>query len=318
MRKVTSLAVMAVLLIACTSMDKNDNTGKAVEEHELKEEMGMTDNTGYNFSSPSKVYPMPFALREISGLSVIDNDNVACVQDEEGSVFIFSLAKEEIQRRIPFAGKGDFEELALVGKDAYVLESNGDIYHITDYSAEGTPGVKKLSTQLDKESDAEGLCYDKKNNRLLISCKGKAEEKGKTTKAVYAFDIGSQKLSNGPVFNISLKEIKDALSKTSGDKKSKEMKADEIDQVFTPSGIAIHPLTGEYYVLSSQNNLLAVLDEQGKVSEVHKLKSELFTQPEGIAFASSGELFISNEGQKGMGNILRFEYEKKIITHCAS
>jgi uncharacterized protein YjiK len=317
MKKKLNWVLFIVLLAACTSIDRNETPGDTLRSDSATgetEKNSSYSNTGYSFSSPEKVYELPIALREVSGLNVADNDNLACVQDEEGSIFIYSLAKEEIQERIPFAGKGDFEELSIVGDDAYVLESNGNIFLVPDYRGNGTAQVKKLETSLTKANNAEGMCYDKKNNRLLIACKGKGEEKEHNKKAIYAFDLSTHKLSPDPVILISLKHLKEAISKMSHHHRKqleKEIETGDIDQVFTPSGIAIHPVTGELYVLSTRNNLLAVLDMSGTIKEITPLTHDLFVQPEGISFAANGDLYISNEGQKQLGNILKFPYEKK-------
>lgn len=311
--------MICLLLAACTSLDRNEmnekNPDSDVAAEEKKEETSHELNsTGYNFSSPDKVYELPLALREVSGLAMIDDARLACVQDEIGAVFVYGLKAEDIQEKIQFTGKGDFEEVALVGDDAYVLESNGNIYFLPGYMSGERVQTELITTELARENDTEGMCYDKKNERLLISCKGKGDDKQKNKKAIYAFDLKEKKLSRVPVMELSLKNMKEALLKSAEGKEKqmkKIMKEDEMDKLFTPSGISIHPLTGELYVLSTQNKLLAVLDMQGNVSEVIELKNELFTQPEGIAFSSSGDLYISNEGQKSAGNILMFSYAKK-------
>jgi uncharacterized protein YjiK len=309
---------LCLLLAACTSLDRNDMNDTIADENTTAGETAENDRaapstnaTGYNFSSPDMVFELPLALREVSGLAMIDDTRLACVQDEIGAVFIFNTGKKDIDDKIQFAGKGDFEELALVNDDAYVLESNGNIYYLPAYLGDERVQSELLSTPLGRENDAEGMCYDKKNNRLLISCKGKGETKNK--KAIYSFDLKNKEMSTDPVMQLSLKRVKDALAQSS-EAKDKDMKkilkADEMDKLFTPSGITIHPLTGELYVLSTQNKLLAVLDMQGNVKQVIELENELFTQPEGIAFSSKGDLYISNEGQKGAGNILMFTYAK--------
>ena len=42
------------------------------------------------------------------------------------------------------------------------------------------------------------------------------------------------------------------------------------------------------------------------------LDPNVFKQPEGIAFDSTGNLFITNEGRRGKGNILEFKLINKI------
>ena len=46
------------------------------------------------------------------------------------------------------------------------------------------------------------------------------------------------------------------------------------------------------------------MDRGGKIKALHPLTGSAFEQPEGITFSPSGEMYISNEGGKGQGNIL--------------
>lgn len=312
--KITLIA-FSVLISACTS--QNDPAKKPGIELPAKEEAAEAAPAPapYEFSSPEKVFTLPLNLREISGLEVMDKEHLACVQDEDGSIYIYSVTEEKVTRKIPFAARGDYEELAIVGNDAYVLESSGILYHVKNYSAGDKPEVKKITTQLSKESDAEGMCYDKANNRLLISLKGKAEKQDEKKKDIYAFDLATQKLSDSPVLLLNLKDLQKGMDGAAGKGQDKSLKKakkeDEVDKVFTPSGMSIHPVTGDIYVLSTQNNLVAILSPSGDVREVHSLENKLFIQPEGITFSDEGDLYISNEGQKGLGNILKFTYGKK-------
>jgi uncharacterized protein YjiK len=55
-------------------------------------------------------------------------------------------------------------------------------------------------------------------------------------------------------------------------------------------------------------NLLVITDENWKVKDAFTLNGNTFYQPEGIAFDSRGNLYISNEGDElSNGNILRFQ-----------
>lgn len=134
----------------------------------------------------------------------------------------------------------------------------------------------ELQTGIPKGEDIEGLCADAANNRLLIASK----HKGK----IYAYEPGTG----------ALKEL---------------WKIDE--KKFAPSALAIHPLTHEIYVISSVSKQLLVLSVDGKIKETHQLTGKQFKQPEGMAFAANGDLYISNEGRGGDGNILLFRYQKK-------
>ena len=77
--------------------------------------------------------------------------------------------------------------------------------------------------------------------------------------------------------------------------------------VIMPSSIAIHPVTKDMYITDGRNSLLMILSATGSVKKVLQLNSKEFNQPEGITFHPDGEMYISNEGTKGGGNILKVE-----------
>jgi len=64
-----------------------------------------------------------------------------------------------------------------------------------------------------------------------------------------------------------------------------------------PSALAIHPLTGDWYILSATNRLLAVYN-QGALKAVYPLPAEVYYKPEGMAFCPNGDLYLSSEGMK--------------------
>jgi DNA-binding beta-propeller fold protein YncE len=85
----------------------------------------------------------------------------------------------------------------------------------------------------------------------------------------------------------------------------KKMKAGR----FQPSGLARHPATGDWYLISSVNKLLIVANSNFEIESVWPLLPSRFRQPEGIAFDRLGNMYISNEGDEvSSGNVLKFEY----------
>jgi uncharacterized protein YjiK len=92
-------------------------------------------------------------------------------------------------------------------------------------------------------------------------------------------------------------------------KKYPEIVSENYDFQFNPSAIAVHPKTGETYILSASNRLLAIY-EKGILIDIFPLPSEIFYKPEGLAFAENGDLYISSEGMKNgfvSGQILWFK-----------
>jgi uncharacterized protein YjiK len=69
-------------------------------------------------------------------------------------------------------------------------------------------------------------------------------------------------------------------------------------------------LTKQWYIVSSVNKVLIVLDDRWQVKGMYPLDPVLFKQPEGLAFDAKGNMYISNEGQQGNANVLLFSYKQ--------
>ncbi|HTF03241.1 MAG TPA: hypothetical protein VK826_04415, partial [Bacteroidia bacterium] len=128
-------------------------------------------NYGYDFSSPEQKLILPDTLREISGLTILDSSTFACVQDENGILFLYDSKNNRVKQEIRFAADGDYEGICRVGAALYVLRSDGELFHISNY-ASAAPEVETFTTGIPADNN-EGLCYDSLNNRLLVACKGK-------------------------------------------------------------------------------------------------------------------------------------------------
>lgn len=235
-------------------------------------------------------WELPEILEEISGIAMIDQERIAAVQDEEGIIFIYNLQTSKIESQSKFGGSGDYEGIALVGETAYVLESDGTLYEVVNFKTANGKS-KKYTTALHKKYNFEGLAYDLKNNRLLLAIKDKDDN---NSKPIYSFDLKSKKLEKDPVININ---IKDTIFDPLAQKQS--------HRLLRPSEIGINPLTGDYYILEGVNPKLLILDPQGNLKKLHILNNDQFRQAEGLTFGQNGDLYISNEGKGGMGNILK-------------
>ena len=244
-----------------------------------------------------KKWEMPKELTEISGLSNIDDKRFACVQDELGKIFIYNTASSLVEKEIPFGAVGDYEGLAVVGETVWVLRADGKLFEVNNINV-ATPSVKEYSTHLTIKQDSEGLCYDKKNNRLLIAIKG-AEPGSENYKGIYAFDLSSKKMDQQPVFKIDL------LNKVFGTNGSGKKQKGSMN----PSGISIHPLNGDMYIIDGRDPKLLIMDAAGTIKKLYLLNTKQFLQPEGITFNAAGDLFISNEGTKQPGNILQVKID---------
>ncbi|MCB9050516.1 MAG: SdiA-regulated domain-containing protein [Lewinellaceae bacterium] len=261
---------------------------------------------GYDFSNPANIIELPEILHEISGLTDIDNHTIACVQDEEGIVFIYDLRENKIRGQFKFNKDGDYEGITRAGNSLYILRSDGKLYEVDNYKN------KDFQTEeYDMEipvKDNEGLAYDPQNNRLLIA--GKSEPKSddyKDKRLVFAFDLNTKSAVEKPIYEFSEEQIRQfVLENNSGlSKKDKEP-----GLKINPSGISVHPVTRKLFVLSSKDNLIYIFNQDSQVEAVHHLNKKIFNQPEGITFLDNGDMLISNEGGKGAPTLLLLPYKE--------
>lgn len=265
---------------------------------------------GYNLSNPDALFILPDTLHEISGLISVDSAHFACIQDENGILFIYNAVDNKIVNQYTFNIDGDYEGIARVGKTVYVLRSDGTLFEIPDYT---TSNNHIAHTTGIPANNNEGLCYDEHNNRLLIAAKGKTGKgpEFKNKRVIYGFDLDSKKLSKNPVIEFDLSKIKKAALHLEPEIpvrfKKKSKIADPVIR-FRTSAIGIHPITGKLYLLSASDYLLFIFNLQGEILHVEKLNPELFNKAEGITFFENGDMLITNEGQKGKPTLLRFYY----------
>lgn len=245
-----------------------------------------SDLLPYTLDAPDAVLPLPAALVEASALTMLPSGRLGMVQDEAGTLYEVDPATGDIVDRLVFDGAGDFEGVELAGDAVWALRSDGDLFHLSR-DADGAPTARKVETALRGRHDTEGLGYDAATGRLLIACKEWPGPDLDGVRAIYAFDLATERVSEAPVFLLD-RAVVDA------------------DDKFRPSALAVHPVTGEIYVLSSVRRAIAVLSPEGALLGVADLPGRDTPQPEGLAFAADGTLYLSSEGTFGAATLLRF------------
>ncbi|MEZ4985780.1 MAG: SdiA-regulated domain-containing protein [Saprospiraceae bacterium] len=253
-------------------------------------QMAFTTASGYQFpyhiaaGSGTKM-ELGSTLKEISGITSLNETQVMAIQDEKGILYTVDLQTGNIVDEIPFDKDRDYEDLCLVGDHVFVVERDGDIYQVDMTSQDATI---KYETLFSYRNDVETLGFDPRHNRLLIAPKEGAPDSmeiGEHTVGIYAFDLVNKRIKRQLVGSISEREIGTIIGKNGK------------PHSFKPSAIAVHPDSGNIYILASVGKILIVLQPDGnRIMHVQLLDSLQFPQPEGIAFDPLGNLLISSEG----------------------
>jgi uncharacterized protein YjiK len=269
-----------------------------VDEEDKVKYMVSSNGFQYDLLTHDRVFKLPGRLEEISGISYWKDDILLCIEDETGHLYLFDHKEEKVINEIKFGKKGDYEGVANDDNRAYVIKSNGKLYH---FDIENEPEVTKVDLLFTSKNDLEGICRGHKKDELYIACKRSPDflENNLNGRAIYQYDVTEDKVIQKPYIHLTSKIFEQALIDV-GLRPSTHMP-------FMPSGIAIHPITEEVYLISSVGKLLVVLDKNGKIITMAPLLKTLFRQPEGITFDSEGNLYIASEGKGMRGYILKFE-----------
>ncbi len=240
---------------------------------------------GYDFSDKNaKSLTLPKTLGEISGLAFTPDGRLLGHNDEAGIVFEIDYKTGKEVKRFSlgmFTVTGDFEGIATKRDTIFLVNSSGVVYRFREGSPSKNVKYETFKTSLSVKNNVEGLAYDPVTDCLLLACKGEGGKGVGKDKAVYAFSLKTYKLAPKPRFVLPLQEI---LAQTG----KKE---------FNPSAIERHPVTGNFFVLAYNGFAIVELNSAGKILGVSELKKSINPQPEGLAIANDGTLFIANEGQ---------------------
>ncbi|MEL6132513.1 MAG: SdiA-regulated domain-containing protein [Bacteroidota bacterium] len=310
-------------LLSCSSTEENTTqsdtsaTPQPAQSQPVQkvsvDSLAVEYNLPFDLTAPDKVVSLPSALEEASGATFVRDSSLgeevlALVQDELGIVYFLDTGSEQIVKEVPFYKAGDYEGVAaLPNARVFVLKSKGTLYEVS--SLAGKEGLmNKYPTFLSEDDDTEGLVWDEKRNRLLIFCKEPYIQNGREMRnfrVAYGFDMIRRELDAQPALIMDLQLLK---SKLAGFRLTEGLAFDPSSKKdFKPSGVAIDPLTGNYYVISSTGKLLVVMDEFQQFITAAPLPRARFPQPEGICFSPEGDLYIVNEARDDIARVLKFQ-----------
>jgi len=255
----------------------------------------------YDFNDVEKSYEivesweLPSELNEVSGMVYNEDGLMICVQDEDGILFTFDMETKEIIKTHKFSYSGDYEALTYLDGVYWVAESNGRIIDVSDLDV-ADQELEGIQLDFEYRNNIEGMTATP-DGKLWITVKDRNLDNSSGYKGVYEYDPETRKLQKEPILRVDYEDPKFERLKTHNPRK-----------LLRPSDLAIHPLTGDLYILDAEFQKVIITDQQGGIKSIHLLDPAEFEQPEGIAFSKDGRIFISNERVGVPANIREIKF----------
>jgi uncharacterized protein YjiK len=233
-------------------------------------------------AEPDTVRTLPAALREISGLA-FHHGMLLAHDDEVGRIYSINPGTGAVAVFATLRGPitDDFEGIAVLGDTVWLMTSTGKLYGVKAAASTAPVPFVLRHTGLGKRCELEGLAADQAGGVLLLPCKTLAKY-GKGV-VVYRWSVAQGALASPASAGALPSALKGVGARS-----------------LKPSAIEVVPGSGNLLLLSASPPALLELDAAGTPRGYARLTPR-HAQPEGLAIAPNGDLYISDEGANGPG-----------------
>ena len=255
----------------------------------------------YRFDQPNRTWELPNRLVEVSGIAFTGPLTLALIQDERGLLYSLDLEGGSDIEAFKFGPKGDYESLARAGERLLVLRSDGGLLEL-DFQGSARSAFTNPFEGLPYK-DFESAAFDPAHERWLVLAKDTVSDDERKNDDRVIFEIGFHDLALAaePALVLSRKEIIQAATGRGWPLPTRTSKKGKVksDFEFRPSDLAVHPITGDYFIVSSRDRTLIAVSPAGELLGTATFPKRVLFQPEGLAFHSNGDLLIASEGVRG-------------------
>lgn len=235
-------------------------------------------------------WALPKALREVSGVAVLDDGSILLHDDESASVFEFRVDTRRVRLLFQLDQpvlKLDLEGIAILDGDIYLIISTGQVYKIADglHRRGVIKDYKIFDPGLASVCEVEGLGEDLNGTALVIVCK-RMLETGADYVSLYRYTPGA-----GPaekLFDLAFESLSSIPARR-----------------LHPSGISTR--FDSYIILAGRERLILQVSREGEIIASVKLKKKHHRQPEGIGFLPDHTLVIADEGNHRKGRVTTYK-----------
>jgi hypothetical protein len=233
---------------------------------------------------------LPWALEEVSGLTVTPDGGLFAHNDERAIVFQIDPETGGVVKAFSLGSRGvpgDFEGIAAARGRFAMVTSSGQVFEFVEGEAGSAVDHRVHSTGLGRFCEIEGLAYDPAAEEFLLPCK--------ETRAwdlhghLVVISVPLESMRPYPVPRVFLPL--EALGEHG------------LEPSFHPSAIEVLPEDGTMILAAAQEEALVELTSQGRLVAVRKLSKRDHPQTEGLTFLPDGTLVLADEGGGGRGRI---------------
>ena len=241
---------------------------------------------GYDFTRDAATrWKLPGKLDEISGLAMTPDGRLLAHDDEKGLVFEVDYRTGDILKAFGLASQGaiitdDLEGIAVAEGVVYMVTSTGRLYEFFEGAAGEQIGFTVYNSGVGGACEIEGLAFDSRDRALLLLCKNPLIQELEGTVAVYRWSIDTKQIVDDGSTLVELSAVLSAIDK----------------KKFQPSGIEVHPESGNYFLVAARQGAVAEVTPEGRLVSAVRFPAEWHRQAEGITFASDNTMIVSDEG----------------------
>ena len=169
----------------------------------------------------------------------------------------------------------------------YLVTSSGRLYEFHEGADDESVLFTAHATGAGRDCEIEGLAYDERARELLLMCKDPRTADLTGLVAIHRWSIGEGRLRDDSPTAIPMPEVAGRIGANR----------------FRPSGIELHPVSGNYFVVAARQRAVAEVTPAGTVLHVRRFEAPWHRQIEGIAFAPDGALIVADEGRDERGTL---------------
>ena len=244
-------------------------------------------------AKPIARWQLPVRLAEISGLALTPDGRLFAHGDENSRVFEIDYRRGVILKQFtvgPQPIREDFEGITFVDGSLILMTSNGKLYEFQEGADGANVQYRLEDTQLGKECEFEGIAYEAASNSLLLACKNPGPRSQRDQLVIYRWK------REGPAA-ARLSQLIVPVARVVGANRWLRLR---------PTDLTLDPVTGNYVMVSAQEQALVEITPSGELVSARPLPSG-HVQAEGVAITRDGILIVSDEGQGRQGVITLYK-----------